>query len=567
MKNNYKRFIDEYVYKYKYSYIKVLIVLVVQSFITMYIPLITSNIVDKALPEKDKKLFLILLASMIIGYVVTNLINIYKDYHIAKMAERIIFKLRYNLNSKISKLENSFFASNSFSDVISKYDKEISIIKQNCGYMLVETISNVVKLMIILCFMLSINKLITLLCIFTLFFYYLNSKYWSKIVRVTAEENMSLNASIIDIITENYNNAYIIKIYNAYDYIKKSFIDVYDKFIKNSIKLEVLYSANINLSSIIILLSLCILWLIGGYYIFKETMTVGELLAMISYNSMLLGPIRFLAQFSNSFQGTLVSIDRIYSILDYKEDKLGTLVLDEKINSLLFEDVSFSYDDKIILNNADFKIESGKITAIVGLSGSGKSTITNLLTGVSKPNTGEIYVNETSINNIDINSLRDNISLVTQESLFFKDSILGNLNLSSSYRLEEITSLCKELDIYNDLIKFTDGFDYILSEGASDLSVGQRKRLDIIRAVLKDSPIIIFDESTASLDVIRRDLFFNLLNRIKKDKIVILITHNLNELSEVDEVYILDEGEINIVDKLDVASSIANVAKKELEYA
>ncbi|MGO0904346.1 ABC transporter ATP-binding protein [Clostridioides difficile] len=567
MKSSYKRFIREYVYTYKYSYIKILMVLVIQSFITMYIPLITSNIVDKVLPERNEKLFLLLLILMIAGYIVTNLINIYKDYQIAKTAENIIFKLRYNLNSKISKLENSFFKNNSFSDVISKYDKEIFSIKQNCGYMLVETISNVVKLTIITCFMLSINKPITLVCIFTLFLYYLNSKYWSKLVKKAAEENMSLNASVIDIITENYNNVHIIKIYNAYNYIKKSFVNIYNKFIKNSIKLEVLYSANINLSSVIIILSLGLLWLIGGYYIFKGIMTIGELLAMISYNSMLLGPIRFLSQFSNSFQGALVSIDRIYSILDYKEDQLGTIILDEKIDSISFKNVSFSYDDKKILNNVDFEIESSKITAIVGLSGAGKSTITNLLTGISKPNTGEIYVNETSINNIDINSLRNNISLVTQESLFFRNTIMQNLNLNSSYRLEEIISLCKELDIYDDLIKLPNGLEYVLSEGASDLSVGQRKRLDIVRAVLKNPQIIIFDESTAGLDVMRRDLFFSLLNRIKENKIIILITHNLNELSKVDDVYILNNGDINVADNLDVASLMVDLAKRELEYA
>ncbi|MCC0635801.1 ABC transporter ATP-binding protein [Clostridioides sp. ES-S-0001-02] len=567
MKSSYKRFIREYVYTYKYSYIKILMVLVIQSFITMYIPLITSNIVDKVLPERNEKLFLLLLILMIAGYIVTNLINIYKDYHVAKTAENIIFKLRYNLNSKISKLENSFFKNNSFSDVISKYDKEIFSIKQNCGYMLVETIGNVVKLTIITCFMLSINKPITLVCIVTLFLYYLNSKYWSKLVKTAAEENMSLNASVIDIITENYNNVHIIKIYNAYNYIKKSFVNRYNKFIKNSIKLEVLYSANINLSSVIILLSLGLLWLIGGYYIFKGIMTIGELLAMISYNSMLLGPIRFLSQFSNSFQGALVSIDRIYSILDHKEDQLGTIILDEKIDSISFKNVSFSYDDKKILNNVDFEIESGKIAAIVGLSGAGKSTITNLLTGISKPNTGEIYVNETSINNIDINSLRNNISLVTQESLFFRNTIMQNLNLNSSYRLEEIISLCKELDIYDDLIKLPNGLEYVLSEGASDLSVGQRKRLDIVRAVLKNPQIIIFDESTAGLDVMRRDLFFSLLNRIKENKIIILITHNLNELSKVDDVYILNNGNINVADNLDVASLMVDLAKRELEYA
>lgn len=567
MKNIYVRFTREYLSEFKFKYIMTFILIITQGIITMFIPLISSILIDKILPQKNKEQFIILVLIMISSYIINQLLSIYKDYLLVKISEGLAFKLRDKMNCKISRLSTEFFYMSSLSDILSKYDREISSIKNNIGYIFIEMLGNIVKISIILGFMIYIDINITIASLVGIIFYFINYKFWSNRVKLIAEKNMELNSKSIEKVTENYNNVKLTKLYNAYKYTIDSFRSSYKNYYKNSIKLEVEYSLNINISAIILFISLGLLWLVGGYKVIQGEITIGLMTAMISYQSMLLSPMRGFSEFNNRFQETLVSLNRVYSILDYDENVLGNENITEDINSITFKNVEFSYNsNKRILKNINIDIKSNEITAIVGLSGSGKSTIVELITGFYTPNSGNVYINDKDINRLDIDSLRENISLVTQDSLFFKGTILENLNISRLNDYDNIMNLSKKLDLYNEIYNLPLGLNTVLSSGGNNLSGGQKKRIDILRALLKESSIVIFDESTASLDEIRRERILDLMNEIKKDKIVIFISHNLNELINADTVYIFEDGELHNINDIETNNKYVSIIKQELAY-
>lgn len=567
MKNIYRIFIREYLTEFKFKYIMTFILIVTQGVVTMFIPLISSVLIDKILPQKNKEQFITLVLIMISFYIINQLLSIYKDYLLVKISEGLAFKLRDKMNCKISRLSNEFFYTSSLSDILSKYDKEISFIKNNIAYMFIEMLGNIVKISIILGFMIYIDINITIVSLVGILFYFINYKFWSNRVKLIAEKNMELNSNSIEKVTENYNNVKLTKLYNAYKYATNSFRSTYKNYYKNSIKLELEYSLNINISAIILFISLGLLWLVGGYKVIQGEITIGLMTAMISYQSMLLSPMRGFSEFNNRFQETLVSLERVYSILDYDENVLGNENINEDINIIRFKNVEFSYNsNKRILRNINVDIKSNEITAIVGLSGSGKSTIVELITGFCTPNSGNIYINDKDINKLDIDSLRENISLVTQDSLFFKGTILENLNISRLNDHDNIMNLSKKLDLYDEIYNLPLGLNTVLASGGNNLSGGQKKRIDILRALLKESSIVIFDESTASLDEIRRERVLDLMNEIKKDKIVIFISHNLNELINADTIYIFEDGKLKNINDIETNNKYVSIIKQELAY-
>lgn len=563
-----KRFFKEYLIKFKFKYVFSFILTLLQNMITICIPLIYTVIIDKALPNKNEKLFFVFVGLMVISYIGNQVLEICKEFIVSSISEGVTFKLRDELNSKIPKLSNEYFSNNSFSEILSRYEKEISIIKNNSGHIIIEFVSNMSKLILIVGIMLFINIKITLFSIAIILIYLVNYKFWSKRIKIISEKNMKINSKVIEKFTENYNNALVTKLYSAYGYSKKSFIDQYEKFYKNCIKFKVECSLNIATSSIILFISMGVLWLIGGYSVIEGTMTIGMITAMINYQSMLLSPIRFFSEFNNSYQSAIIALDRLYKIFDYREDKLGNVCLHEEIENITFKDVCFSYNEESnILKNINMNMFKNEVTSIVGLSGSGKSTIVKLILGLHKVNSGDLYLNDININSLDVTFIRDKISLISQDTLFFRDTIIENLKLSKFKDEEKLIEISKKLDIYEDIKSMPLQWDTLLSPGTINLSGGQKKRLDILRALLKESEVIIFDESTASLDEIRRENLFDLIKEIKKDKIIIVISHNLKELRNSDKIYVFEDGSVVDIESIDMDTKYSNMIKMELEYA
>lgn len=539
MNKMYKLFLKKYVFAQKKYFVLVCLLTVIQSIITMFIPLTTSELLDKAFPNKNINMFLRMVAVMLCCYIAVAVLNVGKDYFLAKLAEGLSLKLRTELNQKISVMKYSYFDTHSLSEVLSKYNKEVETVKENCGYILVKTLSNIIIFFLSSVMIISIDWKVMIISGILLLAFIFNNRFWGKKVKELAEKSMVCNEEAINSITENFKNVLITKLYSAYEFVNNKFNDIYSRQFKNQINLEIIYSININSGGLLTYFQAAIIWIIGGFGVLAGNLTIGMVTALINYQGMLISPMVFFSEFNNSYQSTVIAMKRLYGILLYEEENIeGKMLYNNKIDNINFCNVDFQYvENSPVLQGINLELKKGKMTAFIGGSGCGKSSLVKMILKLYPPQKGEIQVNKQSLEELSVSSLRERISFVAQDSLFFKGSILENMRMGRLLDEDKLIEFSKLLDLYDEIMNLPEKWGTELNSGTSNLSGGQKKRLDVLRVLLRDSDVIIFDESTASIDVERRKKLFDILERIKKDKIIIFITHNIEECSHFDNIY------------------------------
>lgn len=539
MNKVYKHFLKNYVFTQKKYFVLVCFITVLQSVVSMCIPLTSRELLDNAFPNRNMQLFTTMVIVMLSCYFMVAVLNVLKDYLLAYIAESISLKLRTQLNSKISVMKYSYFDKHNLSEVLSKYNKEVDTVKENCGYMLVKTLSNVVTFILASAMIIILDWRIMVVSMALLFLYILNNRYWGKKVKALAEKSMECNEEAIGSLTENYRNVLITKLYSAYEYVNEKFHANYTKQYNTQMNLEVVYSVNINSGGLLIYLLADLIWLIGGFGIINGVLTIGTVTALINYQGMLISPMAFFSEFNNSYQGTVIALKRLYSVLCFEEENNeGTVIRSNNIEKVDFHDVSFRYrKDVPVLDNVNIQLRKGTIVGFIGGSGCGKSSLVKMLLRLYAPYKGTISIDGEKIQDISINSLRNRIAFVAQDSLFFRGSILENLKMGNVVDNTKLIEYSKLLDLYDEIVCLPKKWDTELNAGTSNLSGGQKKRLDVLRALMKESDIIIFDESTASIDIERRKRLFEILDKIKQEKIIIFITHNIEECVYCDQIY------------------------------
>ena len=539
MNKVYKHFLKNYVFIQKKYFVLVCFITVLQSVVSMCIPLTSRELLDNAFPNRNMQLFTTMVIVMLSCYFMVAVLNVLKDYLLAHIAESISLKLRTQLNSKISVMKYSYFDEHNLSEVLSKYNKEVDTVKENCGYMLVKTLSNVVTFILASAMIIVLDWRIMVVSMVLLFLYILNNQYWGKKVKALAEKSMECNEEAIGSLTENYRNVLITKLYSAYEYVNEKFHANYAKQYNTQMNLEVVYSVNINSGGLLIYLLAGLIWLIGGFGIINGVLTIGTVTALINYQGMLISPMAFFSEFNNSYQGTVIALKRLYSVLYFEEENNeGTAIRSNNIEKVEFHDVSFRYrKDVPVLDHVNIQLRKGNIVGFIGGSGCGKSSLVKMLLRLYAPYKGTISIDGEKIQDISINSLRNRIAFVAQDSLFFRGSILENLKMGNVVDNTKLIEYSKLLDLYDEIVRLPKKWDTELNAGTSNLSGGQKKRLDVLRALMKESDIIIFDESTASIDIERRKRLFEILDKIKQEKIIIFITHNIEECVYYDQIY------------------------------
>lgn len=552
----YKYFLKKYILEQKIYFAFVLVTVIAQSIITMCIPLTYQYMLDVVFPKGEVKKFWIVISIMFGCYMTVVVFNVLKDFFLARIAENISMDIRMDLNRKLSTMKYSYYDDHSLNEIVSKYSREVETIKENCGYMLVKTLSNGITFLMATIMIIKIEWRIMVVTAILLMLYLLNNRFWGARVKRLAERSMEKNEEAIGALSENYKNVLITKLYAAYDVVSEKFERIYMKQYKAQMALELTYSININSGGLLnYLLSLAI-WVIGGIGVFVGNLTIGTVTALINYQSMLVSPLTFFTEFNNSYQGTMIAMKRLLQVLLYEEETEEGEQLEETIKKIEFSNTAFKYlkSDEII-KDVNIKLEKGNIYGFIGGSGCGKSTVVKLLLGLYMPADGTIYINDKAVQGISLASLRSRIGFVAQDSLFYQGTIMENLRMGKEVEKSKVIELSKLLDVYSDVMKLPEKWETQLNSGTSNLSGGQKKRLDVLRALLRESDVLIFDESTASIDLERRKRLFDILQKEKHDKIIVCITHNIEECSQFDYIFGVKDKSVYRVERDNLASA------------
>ena len=277
-------------------------------------------------------------------------------------------------------------------------------------------------------------------------------------------------------------------------------------------------------------------------------LTSANLIVLFLYNGKIFSLMSNYADLKNLIKEYELAVERIMDIDDnnkYLKEQYGNVHLDNVKGTIEFKDVSFGYNKNKVLNNLSFKIKSKDTIAIVGSSGSGKTTILNLITKSYLTGSGQITIDGVDINDLDEDTIRNNISIITQNPYIFNMSIMDNLKLvKPDATKKEIIDACKKASFYDFVMSLPKKFNTLIGEGGVNLSGGQRQRLAIARALLKESKILLFDEATSALDNITQKEIQESIDKISEDYTIIIIAHRLSTIKNCSKIYILNHGEI-----------------------
>lgn len=502
-----------------------------------------DNITTKMIFESLVKFFIISASLQVIVVLLHN----FRNKILTKVNENVVEDLKNDLFTHLQYLSSNYYDTRPHGKILvrlTEYSENVSTLITNG---LIDTILQLLSLTLTLIFMIITNinlTLITLLGVIILsILFSFTTKIKRKLKHQINNKKSNMNAYFYETIkgldtTKIFNRSYENE--KIHDSLTDAFFEAYCKYIKYS---NISWSSTAIVSNIVQIA----IYTIGIFYLFPS-ITLGTIVAMGSYSTRFWNPIKNLFLRMDEFIESMTSLERILETLDepitIKNNE--NPVKKEIEGNIEFSDVVFQYnDDKIVLDNISFKIKQGQKIAIVGETGSGKTTIANLIARFYDINKGNIYIDNTDIKDYDLNCLRRQVSIMQQDNYLFTDTIMnnlkyGNINISD----KEIIKLCKKIDLDDWIKEFANGYETVLENHGNTLSDGEKQLLSYIRVLINDPKILVLDEATSKIDVRTENLIQNKINNLIKDKTTITIAHRLSTIVNSDVILFIKDKKI-----------------------
>lgn len=544
---NMLRFLKTYFLPQRAIIVFVLILIAVQNFLVLVNPLILQKIIDDALVLKDKSYLFTLIALGLLLNLLLCFLNVYRSYVLNAFGIKSFNRLKSDFFQHIVHSSMPFFHRTKSGDILSRLDREIDNIGNILTNDFINIIVNASTLLIIAVTLFIFNLKLAIISLIVLPVYLFSLKYFTKKIKTQSEISEGLRSKINSYELERIAGNRLVKEMTA----EQESADYHhnlcnERRMAQSVADLVLITSG-EISSGISYIGAMLILFLGAYLIQSEVMTAGLVLAFFYLVQQLYTPLNLLANSGVSFQQARVSIDRVYEYLDIKSEiteNSNPIELKQFKDSIKLENVSFNYEKReSILNSLSLEIKANTTIGIVGKSGCGKSTLAALLSRFYDVKDGTIKFDGTDIRELSINSLRQKIGIVSQDSVCFNDTIISNLQIANEKAtLKDMQSACKIANIHDLIQSLPDKYHTIVGENGSKLSGGEKQRLAIARVLLKNPEIIIFDEATSHLDNINEKLIQNAITEIAKSKTVIIIAHRLSTLIHADRIVVLDNG-------------------------
>jgi ATP-binding cassette subfamily B protein len=539
--------IKRYILKYWYAYLTAILCIVIAVSLDMIYPQVTKQIVDNVIVGRELSLLPRLLIMILIIGIGRCIFQYVKEYIFDLVSARITMNIRRDLFKHIQGLSLSFFDKNNTGELMSRLKDDVDQVWAALGYISMLIIEVAIHTGIALYCMFSLSPSLavfpTIVLPMMAGLAILMEKKLGKIYEAISEENAKLNT----VAQENLSGVRTVKAFAREKFEIKKFLShnkqYYDLNMKQS---KVFIKINPYFQFVTKLLPLIVI-MYGGYQVINDKMSLGSLVAFTDYSMNIVWPMEMLGWLSNSFASAIASTKRINKIYQEKPEITeieNPVILDEVKGSIRFDKVSFSLSDKTILSDISFDLGAGKTIGIMGATGTGKSSIINLLQRFYDATEGEIFVDGVNIKELTLKQLRKNISLVMQDVFLFSDTInenvkMGKKNLVSQ---EDIVNAAVSAQAKEFIDRMDNQFETVVGERGVGLSGGQKQRISIARALAKKTPILVLDDSTSALDMETEHMIQKALTQIDATKII--IAHRISAVRNADEIIILEDGKI-----------------------
>ena len=517
-------------------------------------PYMTGTIVDDILPladsdaERGLSLLVIVVLALLGTYIMQYTLSATRSFLSKRVGDRIVMHLRNDVYEKAQRLPMKFYDKTSTGSVINRISGDSNTIQAFILKITQECLVQAIMLVGIVVIMFVLNPKLTLLSLIPVPVVVIGAKIFSRKIAPFYKKIWRRWAAVTSIMTDTIPCVRVVKTFAG----EKRAVDKFRKYNQEWYKVD-MASARITqvFPSIIGFVNTCgalLIWAIGGRWALLGEVSAGLLVSFISYAAMFHSPVNFFAYLSDSYQSALASTERILDILDAEPEvnnPNGEKVerLEGKIE---FKNVNFSFDKtKKTLSDVNLTIEAGDIVGIVGTTGSGKSTLINLLLRFYDNYEGEILVDGKNIKDLDLNCFRSCIGYVQQEPMMFSDTIFNNIAYGiPDASVEQVIHAAEVANAHEFIARQPDCYDSMLGERGVGLSGGEKQRLSIARAVLKNPSILVFDEATAAVDSETENLIQEAIDRLISGKTTLMIAHRLSTLRKANKIVVLDQGRI-----------------------
>lgn len=504
------------------------------------------KITTKTVDSNMLRLFLLIILAL---YAVNWLINTINGVIILKVSQKLVFVLRTEFFEKMQTLPLEFYDTSSHGDTMSRITNDVDNISSTIAQTTTQLLSSALTIIGSFIVMISLNvplTLVVLLCIPLVVLLTRTIATRSRSYFLAQQKSLGLLNGVIE---ENILGLKMVKAFNRQQEVLRNFKDINEKLYYSSKKAQIWSGYMMPLMNVINNLVFAMVAIAGGILSVGYGLAVGTVISFLSYSKQFSQPLNSLAGMFNTIQSALAGAERVFEILDHKEepsDIENAIELENPKGEVAFENVSFSYNKvNPILRNVSFKVKSGEVVALVGETGAGKTTIVNLLTRFYDADSGRILIDNEPITNLKRISLRKCFSVVLQDTCLFTGTIMDNIRYSQNDASdEEVIKAAKLAHAHDFITKLPKGYNTMVSGAQDNLSQGQRQLLAIARAVLCDSPILILDEATSSVDTKTEKDIQRALLRLMKHRTSFLIAHRLSTIRDADCIMVIGDGQI-----------------------
>ena len=544
----YKRLL-RYVKPYRSAFIAGIISMILLGLSDAGIPVLIKPLMDGGFIEKDINSLKQTLVLLILLFLARGIFSVASTGMITWVAGRVVLDIRKQMFGKILSLPTTYYDNSTTGSTVSKVTYNVTEVTSAATQTVTTLIRDSVTVIGLLAVALYLNWQLTFLIFIIIPLVSFIAKRFAARIRRFSHKTQDTMGEMTHVLEETIKGHKVVKTFNGKDYETKRFFDVANRLRQIQHKVILAGATNTSVIEMVtaMMISGVIFW--GTVQAIELNHTPGHLIAFFTALGLMMSPAKRLASAVQPLQRGIAAAESIFSLLDQEEERdAGRQEAGRLKGDLRFEQVSFTYPGtgKQVLDNIDLHIEQGKTFALVGHSGSGKSTVANLIPRFYDPQQGDILIDDHSTAGFTLDSLRQNIAIVSQDVVLFNDTIRANIAYGMGEKVTEemVERAARDAHALEFIERLPNGMETIIGEDGVSLSGGQKQRLAIARAFLKDAPILILDEATSALDSISEQQIYLALEQLTKNRTTIMIAHRLSSMRNADTIVVMDQGRI-----------------------
>lgn len=525
-----------------------LFALVITAAMEPLMPALLKPLIDDSMIKKDVDAILQIPLLLALVFIIKGFAEYFSKVFGEWVAHKAILDIRYDMFQKLNQLPLATFQQYTSGKLMSKLTYDVLQVGNTLSEAWIVVIRDVLIIIGLLGFLFYTSWQLTLMILLVgpIMGFIIN--WASKLMRNSSTDMQNSMGLLTHSLEETINAHKDIKIYGAEDYEERKFYQITNTLREHTMSVIKISALNVPLVQVIAAIAIAFVLYAVSVMSSEDLFTPGELIAFIVAAAMIFEPIRRLTNINETIQKGMAAAQSIFELLDQpNETDHGTQTIDRALGQIDFKHLSFQYPGTktTTLSDLDFSFAQGKTTALVGESGSGKTTIANMISRFYSATSGKILLDGIDIQEIKLNSLRDQISFVSQDVVLFNDSIRANIAYGhSDFDEQKIINAAKASHAWEFIQQLPEGLDTMVGDKGSKLSGGQRQRLAIARAFLKNAPILILDEATSALDNQSEAKVQSALESLRKNRTVIIIAHRLSTIENADYIIVLEQGKM-----------------------